>query len=228
MKKGALLEVYSKTKNEWSICRLKSVKGNAVRVIYGNQNKQRWVRLTQCRPFCPQAAYTPGVHSDEFTNLKTSSMKNNTSEVSGERSLEPSTPRSIVSVQTIRGPLSGADNGERGELRIRVNGAMELKNEGNYATVTVSGVKSRTAVVKSDHHPIWNDALVFSHFRPDSSKFATVKVKKTGPFGSVVIGEARFRLPTRFDHHKTTVLKLLDSGRNRSGIVSLEHTVIEK
>jgi len=205
MEAGSLVEVYSKTKDKWVVCKLKYVKGNCVRVVYGNDNKQRWVRRSQCRPFCPGATYTTSA-KDDISNMK---------------------PRSIVSVQTIRAPFSKEDDAERGQLRIRVEGALHLKSEGNYATVTVSGMKLRTGLVKSDLHPIWNDPLVFSNFRPDSSKFATIKVKRARKYGSVVVGSARFRLPLKFDRCKTMVLKLVDSNRNSAGVVSFEHIVIK-
>jgi len=118
-------------------------------------------------------------------------------------------------------------NRKRGDLKIEVHGAMQLKRAANVATVNVAEYRLKTNTVSCTENPIWKETLIFNNFRPDIGKTGTITVfDKSSILGLTVVGVAEFRLLDSLNVNKKMTLDIKDSKGKLSGIVVIGQTVV--
>jgi len=225
---GCQVEVFSRSQQKWSICAVSKIEGEQLRILYGPQRIERWVHMASCRPYRMASAEesnapsTPSSASTSCISIDTASILRELDETD---QLEMEQELSLdAHQQSLRAnPL--AMNAERGALRFKVHGAMEMKSGVNYATITVAGMKLKTSTVESEENPIWKDVLIFNKFRPDIGKTATIKVKKHTVMGPVVVASASVTLPADFCRPRKLVVEVKDHQHNVAGLVCVEMAV---
>jgi len=127
------------------------------------------------------------------------------------------------SVETIKG-----SNTKRGDLKVKVHGALQLRSNANFASVTVAEHCLKTKKVQSDENPVWKEILTFSNFRPHVGKTGIIKIyHKSAIMGEKLIGSAEFELPIVFGRQEKMTIDIADSKNKLSGIVVLEQCVVD-
>ena len=127
------------------------------------------------------------------------------------------------SVEAIRG-----SNTKRGDLKIKVHNALELKNDGNFASVQIADKCLKTKEVTSSKNPIWNAIFTFGNFRPVIGKIGMISVYKSSLMGEKFIGCAEFELPIVFNRQEKITLDITHpKNEYLSGIVVLEQCVVQ-
>ena len=127
------------------------------------------------------------------------------------------------SVETIKG-----SNTKRGDLKIKVHGALQLRSNGNFASIKVAEHCLKTKKVQSDENPVWKEILTFSNFRPHIGKTGIISIyHKSAIMGEKLIGSAEFELPIVFGRQEKMTIDIADSKNKLSGIVVLEQCVVD-
>jgi len=145
------------------------------------------------------------------------------------------TPRQRIEISPnksmlgVAGPAQASSrraNKKRGDLKIEVRCAMQLKRAANVATVSVAEYRLKTDTVSCTENPIWKETLIFNNFRPDQGKKGQITVlDKSSILGQTVVGSAEFRLLESLNVKKRMTLDLRDSKGKVSGIVVIGQTV---
>ena len=127
------------------------------------------------------------------------------------------------SVQTVKGT-----NKKRGDLKIKVHGALQLKHNANFVSVSVAEHTLKTKKVASDENPVWKEVLTFSNFRPHIGKTGMINVVNKSIMGEKIVGSAEFELPIVFRRQEKMTIDIADKSNKLSGIIVLEQCVVEK
>eukprot|EP01083_Nonionella_stella_P013662 38417_1 len=183
---GSAVEVYSLSNKRWINGKIIELKKDLIRIAYGKHfETKKWLKANskQFRPkldtinvetYIPKNARIQGAHITQCSRRELYEQ---------------------FSVESIKGT-----NNKRGDLKIRINGALQLKNAGNFASITVAEYILKTQKVASDENPVWKEILTFSNFRPHIGKTGIISIgNKSGILGEKVIGFASFELPIVFN-----------------------------
>merc|ERR1712228_151292 len=119
-------------------------------------------------------------------------------------------------------------NKKRGDLKIKIHGALQLRHNANFASIELAEHSLKTKKVPSDPNPVWKEILTFSNFRPSIGKTAKVYIGNKGAImGEKMIGCAEFELPIVFNRQEKMTIDIADKHNKLSGIVVLEQCVVE-
>ncbi len=94
-------------------------------------------------------------------------------------------------------------NKKRGDLKIKIHGALQLRHNGNFASITIADHTLKTKKIGSDENPVWKEILTFSNFRPHIGKTGVVSISnKSAIMGEKMVGSAEFELPIVFSRQE--------------------------
>ena len=125
-------------------------------------------------------------------------------------------------------PPGPPPNQHRGQLRIIIHYALEMRKDSNFAIITIGNNSLRTSIVESNPQPAWRELFIFHDFRPDINKYGTISVgNKNKLKQSKIIGTGKFHLPTIFNQEEDKLINLFDSKNKLSGLIMIGQLVIK-
>jgi len=248
---GSPVEVFSVSNNQWIDGKLTGIKKGLIRVAYGKTlDMEKWLR-SDSKQFRPKldmvdAAYSQ--HQDRRPKGPRPPKLPMASDyiIGGDEDAEgvhhdndhqggplPAGGSYLThslrreqyvkqSVQSVKGNMK-----KRGDLKIKVHGALQLKHNANFVSVTVAEHCLKTKKVASDENPVWKEILTFSNYRPHIGKTAVINVVNKGIMGERVVGSAEFELPIVFRRQEKMTIDIADKNNKLSGIIVLEQCVVE-
>eukprot|EP01083_Nonionella_stella_P160221 523513_1 len=223
---GSAVEVFSVSNDRWIPGKLMQIKKGLIRVGYGKDfGTEKWLRANskQFRPRLDKVDEAlerkqDGQGSHDY------SINNNDGSYGGQylahdlrkEQYRMDAQNSIRAVGT-----------KRGDLKIKIHGALQLKSNGNFAQITLADHTLKTKKVATDQNPVWKEILRFSNFRPQIGKTAVIAVGNKNMLRETIVASAEFELPIVFSRQEKMTIDLADSKKRLSGIVVLEQVVVD-